>query len=420
MALQIGPVDPFSDVGGRGRRLFPGTTPSGQYAVTEFGAYSNTVPGAVRTYGKRLQVPFNFYGGRVVQYNQGTTLPAANNMQFGVAAVPDLTTVASALAAVTWRGATSAGGGGVFTGSPATMLEAALSDPFFLTALPRTDGGAGYLIELRCVVSTSGITYSLRPSPTNGQQYQQIDHTDFNADLAGDFVTTNPAGFSAATVTPAGNLALGDLILFSDANVWNVASGGDSLEYGQFGLRGNMNEWRIACEALTLARVGNFNFAGSCWPAGTAAQYGYRTADYVRKIRPQILSYTVTSPNGGTPTTAGFLEAAKQRLAYVAQACSDVNCQLVISTQPVWNINNTANDAALLAFNAQIRTMADNMGALFYDRYALTSNGATPSQLKAGYAWGTGTAQEATHLNATAYSALAAPAADILRSLTGL
>lgn len=387
--------------------------------LTRFVAASANTFGTPKTYAQRSQVPFRFLGGRVIQYNRGAA-PAANNVQFAVGTVADTTSQASGFVAVTWNGATSAGGGGVFKNAVSSpLLEMALSDPFALTSIDRTDGGSGVLVELRSVVNGS-VLYSQSVGPTSGVQRATVADTDFALEANGDFVTTNQSGFGTPGVIANGNVRIGDLILFTSDAVYTVGVGGDSIGYGQYGRLGLENEFLLAGNQLTLDGVANVSVGHASTPGAVASTFAFKAIEYITKIKPNVFVYTPVSPNTGTPSAQANIDTARARLMMVVEAARMSSTKLILCSSSVWQPWSTASHNNVVAFNSWLQAFCDRVGAIYFDRYSLTSNGATPPQLIAGYGYPTGTADEQAHLDVDGYSGLAPAARVALEQALGV
>lgn len=381
-------------------------------------ALANTF-GSPKTYAQRMQVPFAFLGGRVVQYNRGAA-PAANTVQYAVGTVADTTSQASGFVSVTWNSATSAGGGAVFKNPVSSpLLEMALSDPFALTSIARTDGGSGHLVELRSVVNGT-VFYSQSVGPTAGVQRATVEDTDFALEANGDFVTTNQSGFGTPAVIANGNVRIGDLILFTTDAVYTVGVGGDSIAYGQYGRLGLENEFLLAANQLTVDGVANITAGHAATPGAVAATFAFKAVEYITKIKPNVFVYTPISPNTGTPSVQSNIDIARARLMMVVEAARMNNTKLILCSSSVWNPWGAASAANVAAFNVWLEDFCSKIGAVFFDRYTLTSNGANPPQLKAGYGYPTGTADEQAHLDVDGYTALMPEAALALRAALGV
>ena len=397
--------------------------PSNWLATQEF-TNPTAYTGAGATFGIRRSVPFPFVGGRLVAYNAGA-IPVAGDVNYvvGVANTAVVNTQATGFVAPTWGPLNAAGpvAAAMFKGtSGATVVESALSNPFVLQAIPRTDVGTGYIVEARAYTGVGVTTnYSLGTDVFSAAVQQQtaggVSYAGFNK--AGDFVTTNQAGMTTPGV--ASHWQFCDLLLYADASIYTVAAGGDSITRGQGATDGRSNEIRLACDALTLAGVANVNFLGHTRPGAGVDSYAPSCIDFINKFRPSIYFYTASSPNDSGLNVAATLTKTKNWLYAVKQACDQAGTILVLCTTTPWAPFSAAQSNANLAFASYLQALADSMGVQFHDRYTLTSNGATPASLLPGYNVSTGTANQQAHPNDACYAFLQPYAQTIIKTLIG-
>ena len=394
--------------------------PSNWFATQEF-ANPVAYTGTGSTFANRRSFALPFTGGRLIAYNAGAVPAADCNRVVGNATSAAVTTQAANFVTPTWgNGKAGPVAAGLFSGTASVnVAEFALSDTFALPSVARGDGGSGYIAELRTYVPNAVDTvYALAPDQGTAIQLLTAGGVAYSgASKAGDFVTTNQAGFS--TLGTSTHFIFGDMLLFTDSAVYTVAAGGDSLMRGQYGDEGRQNDIRIACDSLTLAGVANVQFLQHTRPSAGVDSYGPSCINFIRRMRPGIFFYCPSSPNDSGLDVAATLNKSKNWLFAVKQECDAVGTTLVIANQPPWAPFSGTQDNALKAFNAYLSTLATQLGVKYFDRYAATTDGASPASLLPAYQWPTGTANQKAHLNNMAYAALAVPAAAIIRTLIG-
>lgn len=406
-------------VGGNGRTS-PAVYPANSFATQEF-SNVNAYTGNGSTFGFRRSVPFPFYGGRFIAYSSSTKPVADCGYGVGTVATAAPSTVASSFVVPTWGGGYAGPvAANLWQGTPdVNTVEMALSDPFPLQSIARSDGGTGYIVEGRVYVNTGVTTIYSTATDVLAAAVNLI--TAGGAAFAGlsksggDFATTNQSGFtSPGTAT---NYIFGDLLLYTDSAVYTVAAGGDSISRGQSATDGRSSEIKLACDALTLNGIANVNYIQHTRPGQGVNVYAPSDINFIRKMRPNIFFYTPNSPNDSGLNVAATLTRTKNWLGAVKQACDEVGTKLVICSSTPWAPFTGAQDAADQAYYLTLRQQAANMGAPFHDRYALTTNGASPSALLPGYAYPTGTANQQAHPNDACYAFLTGYAQTIIQRL---
>lgn len=396
--------------------------PSNWFATQEF-SNTNAYTGNGSTFGFRRSVPFPFYGGRLIVYSSGAKPVADCGYGVGTVATAAPTTVASNFVVPTF--------GGGYVGPVAANLwqgtsgvdnvEFALSDPFPLQSIARTDGGTGYCVEGRVFVNTGVTTVYSTAVDMLSAAVELItaggpSFAGFSKG-GGDFATTNQSGFtSPGTAT---NYIFGDLLLYTDSPVYTVAAGGDSISKGQGSTDGRSSEIKLACDSLTLAGIANVNYLQHTRPGKGVDNYATSDINFIRKMRPNIFFYTPNSPNDSGLNVAATLTKTKNWLGAVKQACDEVGTKMVLCTSTPWAPFSAAQDGADQTYYATLRTLAATMGIPYHDRYALTTTGTSPSALLPGYAYPTGTANQQAHPNGTCYAALSPYVQAIIRDLIG-
>jgi len=395
--------------------------PSNRQTTIEFAnPTSYTATGG--TFGIRRSVEFPFTGGRVLKYSAGSIPATGPVFCVGVANHADPVTVqGSGFVPVTWNGQPDPVTGGVWSGTTGpTDVEMALSDPFVLSSIPRADGGSGYIVEGReyCANGVATIYNTASAVPGVVVQLRTAGGPAYSGFAkSGNFVTANQAGMTGPGVTA--HFIFHDLILFSDASIFTVGAGGDSITRGQFATDGRSNDVRLACDALTLAGIANVSFSSCSRPGGGSWLYAPYSVEYINTVRPGIFFYTPSTPNDGGMNFPFAVNSANTGLAAVKAACDAVGTKLVVCTTVPWAPHSDVADLALRAFNATLQTWATENGCQFYDRYTPTTNGATPASLQVPYQYPTGDANYRAHPNDACYQALAPAAQTIIRGLIG-
>jgi hypothetical protein len=405
-------------------RVIPLVYPGNLFYTQEFSnptAYTGSGSGS--TFGFRRQVNYPFFGGRFIAYSAGAK-PAVD-CTYGVG------TVASALPAVVASNFVVPTWGGGYAGpvaasqwkgtASASIIEFAVSDPFALPSIARTDGGSGYLVEGRVFVALNTTTvYStavdILTNPVELITAGGVSFAGFSK-AGADYASTNQSGFTS--VGTATNYIFGDLVLFTDSSIYTVASGGDSISKGQASTDGRSSEIKLACDALTAAGVANVSYLQHTRPGQGVDNYANSAINFILTFRPNIFFYTPNSPNDSGLNVATTLNRTKNWLGAIKQACDNVGTKLVLCSSTPWAPFTGAQDAADQAYYVTLRILAQVMGVPFLDRYALTTNGASPSSLLSGFAYPSGTANQQAHPNDTCYAFLSPFAQTIIRSILG-
>lgn len=404
--------------------LAAGIRPGLWQATMEFSnptAYTGSGSGS--TFGFRRQVTHPFVGGRFVAYSAGAKPTIECTYGVGTVASAAPTVVASGFVVPTWGGGyVGPIAGSLWKGTPnANIIEQALSDPFVLAAVARSDGGSGYIAEGRVFVPLNATTVYSTAVDINSAAVELI--TAGGVAFSGlsksgaDYASTNQSGFTA--VGTATNYIFGDLILFTDTSIYTVAAGGDSISKGQASTDGRSSEIKLACDALTVAGIANVNYLQHTRPGKSVDEYGPSDVNFIRTIRPNIFFYTPNSPNDSGLNNAATLNRTKNQLAAVKQACDDVGTRMVLCSSTPWAPFTAPQDAADQAYYVTLRLLAVALGVPFHDRHALTTNGASPSALLPGFGYPTGSANIQAHPNDTCYQFLSPYAQTIIRNLIG-
>jgi hypothetical protein len=390
--------------------------------------FAQNTPGANvgKTFEHTRAVKMPFSGGRLIAYSSGAA-QAAGVLQAAVSTKAAYNSAsAAAPVAVTWNGATSPGGGGVFSASPgANQLNIGLSDPFVLQSAARTDGGTGGILAIRAEAAAAGaFLFSLRAGPSNGVQYAaSADNVDYTQEAVGAYVSANQAGYAAVATTPAnGNLMIFDAVLFTTSRIISVANFGDSLEQGQYGLFGSENDVKKACDQLTIEGAGNIVYCGgSTMPSRGVASYAYRALQVIERLRTDAAVYQLWSPNDGAINTAAAVAISRAYLCAVIEACVRSGTALTVKTPPLWKLFDAAAHAAALAYHAEIKALCDSLGLQFLDAYQMTADvSVSPPVLLPGYGYPTGSAAEQAHLAAPGYDAITPATKVALKASMGL
>jgi len=419
-------VNPISGVtslfaGDKEIQIAGGITPSSWLATQEF---SNPVnyTGAGATFAARRSVALPFTGGRLIAYSSGVAPIADCNYAVGTAVDASIAVQATGFVVPTWgNGKAGPVAAGMWGGTlNAEIVEFALSDPFVLASVARTDGGSGHIVEARTFVNT-GVTssYSLAIDILNAkvELITSGGPAYSGASKAGDYVTTNQAGFTIPG--HASNYTFVDLILFSDNAIYTVAAGGDSISKGQATPDARNCDIKQACDALTLAGIANVAYMQHTRPGKGIDSIGASDINFINAIKPNIFFYTPYTPNDTGLDVTATLNKTKNWLNAVKQACDAAGTVLVICSSTPWLPFNASQSNADLAYVASLEALTTKLGLQFHDRYAKTTNGAVPAGLLPGYAYPTGTTNQQAHPNDACYAMLSPYVQDIIRGLIG-
>lgn len=398
--------------------------PSNWFATQEFSnptAYTGSGSGS--TFGFRRSVPLPFVGGRFIAYSAGAKPVADCTYGVGTAVSAVATSIASGFVVPTWGGGYAGPvAANLWQGTAnANIVEMALSDPFDLASVARTDGGSGYIVEGRVFVGLNTTTVYSTAVDINSAAVELI--TAGGVSFAGfsksgaDYASINQSGFTS--VGTATNYIFGDLLLFTDSSVFTVAAGGDSISKGQASTDGRSSEIKLACDALTVAGVANVQYLQHTRPGKSVTEYGPSDCNFIRKMRPNVFFYTPNSPNDSGLNVAATLNKTKNQLAAVKQACDEVGTAMVLCTSTPWAPFTATQDGADQAYYVALRTLSAAMKIPLHDRYTLTTTGASPSALLPGFGYPTGSANVQAHPNDTCYAYLMPYAQAIIRTLIG-
>jgi len=345
-----------------------------------------------------MVVPYAFWG--LIPSFINTSSTALTGLTASVFAMTDPTTISGSPQALT------VGGGAVFnlaagTGvGPQNITNEVLGDAAYVTCVPRTDGGSGYIIGFRVYTPASNgvdprVLFNGIADNTFGpwRRYSSVKSGDNTAQA-------NLTGFGAFNCCfPMG------LQLFTDAAVISVLYAGDSTAAGI-----NYNNSPIqyasgfdlavidAQNAGTRVEAINIGFGSQ-----TAVNYYINGTNEVNRYRPTVAVMIVGSPNDVSPFaaySAGWVSASMVLAAQWATYCRSLNVMpgfATCSPNTGISVGQEANRRLLVA---QVKAMADAIGAKIIDRDSVWTDYSTSS---GGYK--AGLSSDAVHPNGAGYTA---------------
>ena len=278
--------------------------------------------------------------GRLRYRHNRTTSPHAP-LQFMVGSVASATGAAQNLVAVTWAGAAVVPATAV---SAATVEQDLVSDIFPITAVDRSDSFAGYILALRTLVpidaSTGVFSYSnlaINSGVPNSTGLKCMG----TRQQAGDFVTSNTAGFTTTTYS-GGSVSVVDIELFYETGPNDIfMMGGDSVTTGEFSTTGYSGWARMAIDILQAAGK-NVDY----WNAGWGAQTSRTNLNAVKQVaalvKPGHCGYSPFSSNDGAASATLLAQNKAQAIEFVEFCRANGIRPYLVTPSP-----NNARDSAL-------------------------------------------------------------------------
>lgn len=345
-----------------------------------------------------MTVPYAFYG--VVPSLINTTTAALTGIKASVFSMSDPTTVVGTPLALTVSGSATISLAAGVGSSPQTINSETACDPVSLSCVPRTDGGAGYLIGWRVYtpaangvdprVLLNGLAdNALGPwnrfsSAKSGDNTAQVNLTGFGGfnccfPLALQFLTDAPV---ISALYAGDSITLG--LHYSDSPI-QYASGFDLavLDAQNLGKR---------IEPINLG-------AGS----QTAANYYINGINAVNRYRPTVAAFSVGSPNDVSPYAAysdGWVAASMALAAQWITYCRSLNvtpCLVTCSPNTGISVSQESNRRLLVE---KVKALAQSAGCKLIDRDSIWTDYSTTS---GGYK--SGLSYDAIHPNGSGYLA---------------
>lgn len=210
---------------------------------------------------------------------------------------------------------------------------------------------------------------------------------------AGDFTSTNQAGFAGASPNPNFGMHVGEVEFITMRNVMTVLALGDSISQGdapdETGTPYHiLSPVHMAC-ALVSTQAKPIIAANQGFSSQTTTNFLNRLQDMIAAGRkPNVIVYSAYSPNdisgaGGSNTAiAGpAIQIMRQNL-YQALALMRANGIYPIISTGLPYAYSAAVDALRIAFNNELRALAANGAFDLADYDALLSSGSTPANIK--------------------------------------
>lgn len=264
-----------------------------------------------------------------------------------------------------------------------------VSDPIAIASIPRTDGGSGYLIALRCYsAGVQNWTLTNSSFTTNYATEYKVrlgggrDHgTWYNT--GADAVTTWNTSYSLSMFGALQNVAIQT---FATTPSTEFALFGDSQARG-FATTSGFNS-----SALTVARLGSTEQTpisalvfGS--PSMGTQYILANELQWLSAYQPQICAFQVYSTNDGI-AQAAFDNAKTRALAFIQAAVAKGCVPILLGTYP-YQAHTTTSEGYVIDLHNWIRAQGYDYLIIYND----LGDGASPQRLQSQYS------ADGTHLN---------------------
>lgn len=252
-----------------------------------------------------------------------------------------------------------------------------------LDSVARSDGGQNPLVTLRAYVSGAFLCCANHQQTLSGTSGWGIESGSAGLPVrtgfkAGDFVSSNTAGFTAPTQPSTSPFMFVQYL--SKTKGITIGYIGDSITRGEktsiVGL-----SWGVLASAQLQGTLGfpvssiNYGTSGQSSPA-----YLAKFIDMIKNVKPEIAVFSGYTRNAMDTTT---IQIARCRL--FLNICAENGILPAITTGTPDQLN-TSLDPTRISTNAAIRQLCATYGATLIDMDAATSAGGSPAVWQAGYA----------------------------------
>ncbi|QOU72922.1 hypothetical protein JAB4_023750 [Janthinobacterium sp. HH102] len=295
---------------------------------------------------------------------------------------------------LTWVASTFAGAAtGTQKAGAADRPSVTAPDFIPVAAVPRTDGGPGYLLYLRVCVPTGGTLTSSLSINTDLVQLNSLGSGMMYSNRAGgDFVSTGQAAYNPGA--SRGDSPIWGVELIVRGQAVSILNAGDSITRAQASAEfKSQNMFQVAAKRLSMTKASIPISNANCgWSGQKSIQYFARLSDLLAVVRPTMAVYAPFSPNDdpGTGTlTQPMVDGMRWRVSQFVDVCRAAQIIPVLWTGlPALKGWNVASDNRRKAFNAELLSLYGKV-AVVTDFDAVLSDGASPAAIIAGMSDGT-------------------------------
>ena len=321
---------------------------------------------------------------------------------------------------LTWVAGTYAGAAtGTQKAGAADRPSVTAPDFIPVAAVPRTDGGPGYLVYLRVCIPTGGTLSASLSSNTDLTQLNNLTSGMMYSNRAGgDFVTAGQGTYNPGA--SRGDSPIWGVEFITRGPALSSVTAGDSITRAQASVEfKSQNMFQVAAKRLNMSKNNISVSSANCgWSGQKSIQYLARLSDLLAVVRPTMAVYAPFSPNDDPNTgtlTQAMVDGMRWRVSQFVDLCRAAQIIPVLWTGlPASKGWNAASDNRRKAFNAELLSLYGKV-AVVADFDAVLSDGASPAAMVAGMSDGTHPYDNAMRLLADRFEAdVLAPALKLL------